>query len=561
MEPLVALYLDFENLAVSASTVYGVADKPLRLEPVLKYAEAKGKVRIKRAYADWSKRKFSQYQGQLISLGFELIHLPETNRQGKNGADMRLVIDVTEHLKDYPRIHTIIIGSGDSDFIPLTQHILTKDKEAVIIGFAHSVSPVLKTFCTEFRSLESLIGLQPAPPPEEKAEPASPLSLLQAHAALVVCIARYAQPWPAPLLAFQEELMRTAPNLSLTALGFTSFKKFLRHWQGDLIDRLEKKDGNWVVYPSVVAVKEKQPEALPADVAEPVRTAKIRPLTSKNGNRKPTQPNEKKSPDPDAWENARQLMKSVVCSLTDAIGLGQLKSKLLELDPEFSEKKIGFNSFRNFAASFTGELFERVEQSGREIRVYPMHLAVANSSSAHEPGEIPAYENGHNGRHSEGEIAELLKPGNSEMDEPRFDFPFEAPMPASSYLHETLGFNPVLADRLESATDLIEGFNRFGALSQEQMLRVLVRPHNSAESRLVYIRQLLDAGILQVSEPALSNIRLHRLNPEIQSPDALDDRYIQYIIQQLLAQYPELSQAALLDLLTETLTEADELPF
>ncbi|MEL6626579.1 MAG: NYN domain-containing protein, partial [Bacteroidota bacterium] len=95
----VAIYLDFENLAISAETVYPSRDKPLDIGPLVDYATTKGVICSRKAYADWSKDIFAQYQNRLMDQGFELIHLPETNLQGKNGSDVRLAVDVMEYME------------------------------------------------------------------------------------------------------------------------------------------------------------------------------------------------------------------------------------------------------------------------------------------------------------------------------------------------------------------------------------------------------------------------------------------------------------------------------
>ena len=109
-EQKVAIYLDFENLAISAETIYPSQDRPLALQPLVDYATTKGAILIKKAYADWSKEIFAQYQTMLMEQGFELIHLPETNLQGKNGSDVRLAVDVMEFVELFPGIDTLLIG-------------------------------------------------------------------------------------------------------------------------------------------------------------------------------------------------------------------------------------------------------------------------------------------------------------------------------------------------------------------------------------------------------------------------------------------------------------------
>jgi hypothetical protein len=98
-ETNVAIYLDFENLAISAEQVYPSKDMPLNLRPILDYAASLGNICIKKAYADWLKPAMSQYQRTLVESGFELVHLPETTSQGKNGGDVRLAFQDDRYIR------------------------------------------------------------------------------------------------------------------------------------------------------------------------------------------------------------------------------------------------------------------------------------------------------------------------------------------------------------------------------------------------------------------------------------------------------------------------------
>ncbi|MEL6843165.1 MAG: NYN domain-containing protein, partial [Bacteroidota bacterium] len=153
----VAIYLDFENLAISADTVYPSRVGPLSIDPIVEFALDKGAIRIKRAYADWSRDLFAQYQPKLMEKGFELIHLPATNLQGKNGSDVRLAIDVMEMLEQFSDIDFVIIGSGDTDFIPLIQRLRSRGKTVLVLGFEHSVGNLVKLNSAAFKSLEELL--------------------------------------------------------------------------------------------------------------------------------------------------------------------------------------------------------------------------------------------------------------------------------------------------------------------------------------------------------------------------------------------------------------------
>lgn len=244
----VAVYLDFENLAISAEEVYPSKDKPLLIEPVVDFATTKGNVCIKRAYADWSNESFSQYQNMLMEQGFELVHLPATNLQGKNGSDVRLAIDVMENLELFQTINTIVIGSGDTDFVPLIQRIRARGIKVISIGFHHSVGNLVKINSAEFKSLEELIGK-----PEEESLSSDLVQEMDAsygRELLIRYIRNRNNDEPVLLATLKQDLLRLDPSFSEKRLGFSSFKKFMHSFVGDIVNRIDPtdKDGLLLVY-------------------------------------------------------------------------------------------------------------------------------------------------------------------------------------------------------------------------------------------------------------------------------------------------------------------------
>jgi hypothetical protein len=249
MEDLqVAIYLDFENLAISAEEVYPSKDKPLMIEPVVDFASTKGNVCIKKAYADWSKDFFSQYQNVLMEQGFELVHLPATNLQGKNGSDVRLAIDVMENLELFQTINTVIIGSGDTDFVPLIQRVRARGIKVISIGFDHSVGNLVKINSAEFKSLEELIGK-----PEEESlssDLGQEMDGAYGRELLIRYIRNRNDDEPVLLATLKQDLLRLDPSFSEKKLGFSSFKKFVKSFVGDIVNRIDptEKDGLLLVY-------------------------------------------------------------------------------------------------------------------------------------------------------------------------------------------------------------------------------------------------------------------------------------------------------------------------
>lgn len=236
----VAIYLDFENLAISADTVYPSKDKPLELEPIVDFATTKGVICSRRAYANWSKDIFSKYQTRLMDQGFDLIHLPETNNQGKNGSDVRLAVDVMEYLEIFPHIDTFVIGSGDTDFIPLIQRLRAKGKSVIVVGFEHSVGNLVKRNSGEFRSLEELLGK-----PEEDVtgdENGEEPDLSKGRNLLLRFIKNNNTDEPILMSQLKQQMLRLDPSFSEKDMGFGSFKQFILSLKDDVVKKVENED-------------------------------------------------------------------------------------------------------------------------------------------------------------------------------------------------------------------------------------------------------------------------------------------------------------------------------
>ena len=233
----VAVYLDFENLAISADTVYPSKRKPLLIEPILDYAASKGVICLKKAYADWSKDMFSQYQTRLMEQGFDLVHLPETNSQGKNGSDVRLAIDVMDYLGLYQDVSTFLIGSGDTDFIPLIQRLRARGKKVIVLGFEHSVGKLVKRNSGEFKSLEELIG-----EPEEESPSLDMVEVVDKSAGrdlMIRFLKSRTDEGPVLMARLKQQLLRLDSTFSEKDLGFSSFKAFIKSLENDLVEKVD----------------------------------------------------------------------------------------------------------------------------------------------------------------------------------------------------------------------------------------------------------------------------------------------------------------------------------
>ena len=151
-EPLIAVFVDFENLAIGAQVT---ESGRFQIELVLKRLLEKGRIVYKRAYCDWSR-----YKGairEFHSHGIALVDIPQTRMSGKNSADIHMVVDALDlcHSKDH--IDTFALLSGDSDFSPLVNKLKENDKRVIGVGVKKSTSDLLIASCDEFIYYDDLI--------------------------------------------------------------------------------------------------------------------------------------------------------------------------------------------------------------------------------------------------------------------------------------------------------------------------------------------------------------------------------------------------------------------
>lgn len=142
-EGRVAVYIDFDNIVISRfSQTHGggrrktellrdITSEAIRddtamavrlaaarvdLGAILDYASSFGTVAIARAYADWAVPVNASYQDQLVGRAVDLVQMFPTVQSMKNGADIRMSVDVIEDLFRF-RFRRVVIVSGDSDLV------------------------------------------------------------------------------------------------------------------------------------------------------------------------------------------------------------------------------------------------------------------------------------------------------------------------------------------------------------------------------------------------------------------------------------------------------------
>ncbi|GAA5261540.1 NYN domain-containing protein [Methanocalculus sp. MC3] len=234
-----AIYLDYENLAVSAGQSYPALDTPLSLGPIIDYAASLGDICIRKAYADWSVGECAADVKKLVKYGFEMRHLPQTSARGKNGADMDMALDVLEDMILLPHIGLFIIGSGDTDFIPLIRRLRARGKMVYVMGFDNSVGSVIKENCTKFQSLDELLGLNASSGIDPALDDDPALiegDRIAARELLIRFVKTRTDEGPVFLSDLKNQLIRINPAFSEKKIGFSSFKKFIESLEGDVVE-------------------------------------------------------------------------------------------------------------------------------------------------------------------------------------------------------------------------------------------------------------------------------------------------------------------------------------
>ena len=150
-EPLIAVFVDFENLALGVRELGG----KFQVELVLKRLLEKGRIVYKRAYCDWS--NYRNAVAEFHSQGIELIDIPQSKISGKNSADIHMVVDALDLC--YAKEHIDIFGllSGDSDFSALVSKLKENNKRVIGCGVKSSTSDLLIANCDEFIYYDDLV--------------------------------------------------------------------------------------------------------------------------------------------------------------------------------------------------------------------------------------------------------------------------------------------------------------------------------------------------------------------------------------------------------------------
>lgn len=170
----VALYIDFENIAISLSQQSFMVNLDRLIAAFVRQAQAHGHVIRMAAYAPWGNRGAlpplvdtagndvtSEAQSRLAYANIDPVyHLP-----GKNSADIKIANDVLTHSSSSEAADVYILATGDRDFNEVVNTLAGRGKSVLIWGVHGALSrqlsanPTLQVeYIEEFTSLETYGG-------------------------------------------------------------------------------------------------------------------------------------------------------------------------------------------------------------------------------------------------------------------------------------------------------------------------------------------------------------------------------------------------------------------
>lgn len=331
----VAVYIDFDNIVISLyNQLYGrgafqsdrvrnvVIDSPsadpevveritgatVDIGAILDYASSFGTVVISRAYADWSQPVNAGYRRQLIDRAIDLTQMFPLSAT-KNGADIRLAIDVVEDMFRLSDVTHVVLVAGDSDYVALAQRVKRLGRYIVAVGVAGATSKSLPAACNEFSLYDDLPGIWVDEGEAESVDPP--------------------QAAPVKVAAIWATAKTTAAPAQKKAPGRKAAPKTAQPPESAPV--------------GVVS----GPDEHGGDADEPA--AKLSPRAATKLLRRALELGHDKAAD-DEWLN-----------------MSAVKQQIKRLDPSFHEKSLGYSSFSDFVKSRSG--FAEINDTTNAVKV------------------------------------------------------------------------------------------------------------------------------------------------------------------------------------------------
>jgi uncharacterized protein (TIGR00288 family) len=240
-ERKLALFCDLENVAIGARDSGINFDINLVLERLLE----KGKIIVKKAYADWN--RYGDYKRPFHEAGIELIDIPQRSYSGKNSADIKMVVDAMDISYAKEHLDTFVLLSGDSDFSPLVSKLKENDKYVIGVGVKGSSSNLLIDSCDEFIYYEDIWrDVERVPKLDALAKKEQEVFGLLIEAILALTRENKDVLWGSMI---KQTMQRKRPSFSEGYYGYSAFSDLLEDAERKSIVKLKKdqRSGSYIV--------------------------------------------------------------------------------------------------------------------------------------------------------------------------------------------------------------------------------------------------------------------------------------------------------------------------
>jgi uncharacterized protein (TIGR00288 family) len=241
-ERKIALFCDLENIAL------GVRDsesKKFDIHLVLERLLEKGKIIVKKAYADWE--RYSDFKREFHEAGVELINIPQRHYSGKNSADIKMAVDAMELSYSKEHLDTFVVLSGDSDFSPLVSKLKENNKYVIGLGVRNSSSNLLIDNCDEFVFYEDVWrDAQQAPKLAGMGKKTSEAFRLMVESIQALMRENKDVLWGSMI---KQTMQRKRPSFSEGYYGYSTFSELLEDAERRKIIKLKKdqRSGTYIV--------------------------------------------------------------------------------------------------------------------------------------------------------------------------------------------------------------------------------------------------------------------------------------------------------------------------
>jgi len=242
-ERKIAMFCDLENVAL------GVRDSEIKrfdIHLVLERLIEKGKIIVKRAYADWE--RYSEFKVAFHEAAIELLDIPQRRYTGKNSADIKMVVDAMDLCYAKEHLDTFVILSGDSDFSPLVSKLKENNKYVIGVGVKNSSSNLLIDNCDEFIFYEDVWRDAQQSAPEMTGLTKKKAEVFQLMIESIVALQRENKDvlWGSMI---KQTMQRKKPSFNEGYYGYSTFSELLQDAErnGLLKLRKDERSGSWVV--------------------------------------------------------------------------------------------------------------------------------------------------------------------------------------------------------------------------------------------------------------------------------------------------------------------------